>query len=121
MKDNKYNYNNQTGMFRNLISINKLEIVQDEIMQDIEVASLYGRYWAMIKTNRAVDRFQSDEQTTEETIRFVIKYAKSLDEFINSDKTRFKISHKGNEYEVVEAINDNELNQTITILVRGVL
>lgn len=115
MRDNKYNYNNQTGMFRNKILLRQRTVVTDELLQEIETFVDYGTYWAMVKTVQNKEVFESRQEQLNVQKRFVVKYAKSLDEFISVEKTSFELVHNGVTYDVKEAIDDNDLHETITI------
>ena len=115
MKANKYNYNTQTGMYRNRILIRRRVLRVDELLQQIETFEDYGNFWAMIKTLKANEFIGSGNEETDNRKRFVIKYSKTLDEFIRSDVSTFEIVYKGNTYDVKGCVNDNELNETVTI------
>lgn len=119
MKPNKYNYNNQSGMYRHKILIRKRIITTDDLMQEIDDYEDYGSYWAMVKTLKGNELMAASQEQFKKTTRFVIKYSKSLDEFITAEKTSFEIKHKGVTYDVKDAINDDELNETVTILAEG--
>lgn len=119
MKKNNYNYNNQTGMYREKILLRQRTVAQDELMQDIESFEDWGSYWAMVKTSQNGEVMSAAQEQMKIQKRYVVKYSKSLDGFINAEKTSFEIIHKGITYDVKEAINDNDLNQTITIYVEG--
>ena len=119
MRDNKYNYNSQTGMFREKLQLRQRSVTQDDLLQDIETYTDWGTYWAMVKTLTNRERIEAGQEQLNYSKRFVIKYAKSLDEFIASDQATFEIIHKGITYNVKEAFNDNDLNKTITVFVTG--
>lgn len=119
MKPNKYNYNNQSGMYRHKILIRQRIITTDEIMQEIESYEDYGSYWAMIKTIKGSEFIRASQEQFEKTTRFVIKYSKSLEAFITAEKTSFEIEYKGVVYDVKDAVNDDELSETVTILAEG--
>lgn len=119
MKKNNYNYNNQTGMYREKILLRQRTVAQDELMQDIEDFEDWGSYWAMVKTSQNSEVMGAAQEQTKIQKRYIVKYTKSLDGFIYAEKTSFEIIHKGITYDVKEAINDNDLNQTITIYVEG--
>ena len=119
MKPNKYNYNNQSGMYRNKIMLRQRFIELDEMMQEIETYNDYGTFWAMVKTSNSREQIEGGQESTEIQKRYVIKYSKRLDEFINAEKTTFEIIHNGITFDVKEAINDNDLNETVTIYVEG--
>lgn len=106
-------------MFRHKILIRKRIITTDDIMQEIDDYEDYAKPWAMIKTIKGSELMSASQEQTENTTRFVIKYSRSLDEFITAEKTSFVIVHKGVTYDVKDAINDDELNETVTILAKG--
>ena len=115
MKPQKYNYNNQTGMFRNKITIRQRTLEVDELLQEIETFVDYGTFWAMVKTSKTDESITAAQESTKIQKRFVVKYSKSLDVFIGAEKTSFEVVHKGIIYDVKEAIDDNDLHETITI------
>lgn len=119
LKPNKYNYNNQTGMYRNKILLRQRVVIQDELMQDIETYVDYGTIWAMVKTSNSREQLEGGQESTEIQKRYVVKYSKRLDDFINAEKTTFEIIHNGITLDVKEAINDNDLNETVTFYVEG--
>lgn len=116
MKDNKYNYNNQTGMYRNKILIQKQIIEIDARKQQTSKFVDYGYYFAMKKTQRADEIVVADTEKTNVVDRFVIKYSRRLDDLINDQGTSIRIVHKSLTYDVISAINDNGLNETITLI-----
>ena len=119
MKPNKYNYNSQTGMYRHKILLRQRVIITDDLLQEIESFQDYGSYWAMVKTARNNEVFSARQEQLEVQKRYVVKYSKSLDAFINAEKTSFEIIHNGITYDVKEAIDDNDMHETITIFVEG--
>lgn len=119
MKKNNYNYNNQTGMFRHKILLRQRVITTDDLLQEIETYEDYGSPWAMIKTSKSNEVIEAAQEKMKIQKRFVIKYSKKYDEFIDSEKTSFEVVHKGITYDVKEAINDNDINETITIYAEG--
>ena len=121
MKDNKYNYNDQKGLYRHRIGVYTTELKEDELLQDKEVDVLFARYWAMEQNNRNINQLENDKQATESQKRFVFRYAKSLDDFIRQHDTQFKLEYKGVFYRVKEAFNNNDLNEKITIYVESVV
>ncbi|MFJ7888403.1 phage head closure protein [Lysinibacillus xylanilyticus] len=119
MKQFKYNENNHSGLYRHRISIRKSILTKDELLQEIETFEDYGRYWAMIKTLKGSEIIGAGREQTKFEKRFVVKYTKSLDEFINTEQTSFVIVQKGIVYDVKSAINDDDMNVTVTIVVEG--
>lgn len=106
-------------MYREKILLRQRVVTQDELMQDIESYVDWGRPWAMVKTSRNGEVMSAAQEQMKIQKRYILKYSKSLDGFIDAEKTSFEIIHKGIAYDVKEAINDNDLNQTITVYVEG--
>ncbi|KGR89042.1 phage head closure protein [Lysinibacillus odysseyi] len=119
MKQFKYNENNHSGLYRHRILIRKRTTTVDELLQEIEVFEDYGYYWAMTKTLKGSEFIAAAKEQTENTVRFVVRYAKSLDEFIAAEKTTFEVVHNGITYDVQSAMNDDFINQTVTIVAEG--
>ena len=119
MLKNQYNYNSQTGMYREKINLTRRTVTTDALLQPIETFQDFGSYWAMVKTFNNQEQLQNGTEQLRIRKRFVIKYAKSLQDFIDADHTTFELNHKNVTYDVKEAVNDNELNKTITIYVEG--
>lgn len=91
----------------------------DELLQEIESYTDYGNYWSMIKTVKGSEYISVAQEQFEKTVRFVIRYSKSLDALITTEKTSFEIVYKGVTYDVKEAVNDDEMNNTVTIVAEG--
>lgn len=106
-------------MYRERIKLMKLEITLDDISQEIETYVDYGNYWSMVKTFSNREELRNGTEKFAIDKRFVIKYNKSLDDFVDSEQNTFQVIHKGVTYDVKEAINDNDLNETITIRLLG--
>ncbi|MFJ7950774.1 phage head closure protein [Lysinibacillus sp. NPDC096418] len=119
MKKNNYNYNNQTGMYRHKILLRQRTITTDELLQEIETYEDYDHFWAMVKTSKNGESITAGQESTKVQKRYVVKYSSKLDEFINAEKTSFEVVHKGVVFDVKEAINDNDTNETVTIFVEG--
>ena len=115
MQPNKYNPNFHTGKFRHRISFQKLGTTQDELGQDVEgewetVASA----WAMIKTLQGREYYAAASAQSERTSRFVIPYQKGLD-------STMRIVYDNRIFDIEQPpINDDEMNKTLTIIVREV-
>ena len=117
MFKNQYNFNNQSGQFRQRIQILQRQITQDSIGQNVEQDVDFGTYWAMVKTFVNRNQLNNDVEKTYEDRRFVIKYSRRLSDLLSTQDTIFHVRYKGNEYRVLEATNDNEQNKTLTIRV----
>lgn len=115
MQPFKYNPNNHTGKFKHRISFQKLGTTQDELGQEIEgewenVASA----WAMIKTLQGREYFAAATAQSERTSRFVIPYQRGID-------STMRIVYDGRIFDIEQPpINDDEMNKTLTIIVREV-
>lgn len=119
MKKNNYNYNNQTGMYRHKILLRQRVIITDDLLQEIETYEDYGHFWAMVKTSKNGELIENGQEQVKVQKRYVLKYSKKLDDFINAEKTSFELVHKGVIFDVREAINDNDMNETITVYAEG--
>ena len=119
MKPNKYNYNNQTGMYREKILIRQRIVTQDDLLQDKDDYDDYGTFWAMVKTSDNNEEVSNGSEKLVVKKRYVLKYSKRLEDFINAEKTSFEIVHKGVIFDVKKAIDDNDLHETITVFVEG--
>lgn len=91
----------------------------DELLQEIESYSDYGKYWSMIKTIKGSEYISAAQEQFEKNVRFVIRYSKSLDVLIDTEKTSFEIVYKGVTYDVKDAVNDDEMNNTVTLVAEG--
>lgn len=116
MKPNKYNYHNQTGMFRNKILIQKLNIETDSRKQQISTFVDFGYYFAMKKTQKAEEVQTADNEKTNIVDRFIIKYSQRLNDLIDAEGTTIRIIHNDFVYDVISAVNDNGLNEHITVV-----
>lgn len=119
MKQFRYNENNHSGLYRHRILIRKRTLTTDELLQEIETFEDYGRYWAMIKMLKGSEIMDAGREQTKVEKRYVLKYAKSLDEFIGSEHTSFEVVQNGVVYDVKSALNDDDMNNTVTIVVEG--
>lgn len=120
MNENKYNRNNQSGLFRERIEVSRLINTVDRIRQQVESYEPVGTFWAMVKSYSNRERIDEGTEHFEIDKRFVIKYNRELLDIINENNNTFVVLHRGIMYDVKEAVNDNQLNKTITIRLRGV-
>ena len=116
MKTLKYSYNNQSGMFRHKILVQKQVIEIDARKQQTSRFVDFGFYYAMKKTQKADEVLSADREQTSIVDRFVIKYSKRLNELIEEQGTQIRVLHGSLIYDVVSAINDNGMNETITLI-----
>ena len=106
-------------MYRHKIFLRQTIRTVDELLQEIEIKVDHGSFWAMIKTLKGQEIIGAAQEQLKVQSRFIVKYSKSLETFIQSDKTSFEILYKNVIYDVTEVLNDNELNETITIVGEG--
>lgn len=118
MKPNKYNANFNSGSFRHRISIFKRTIEKDELFQEIEKFEEVCKLWSMIKTIKGQETVNADTSTIN-TSRFIVRYSKFLEDLFKEEKTSFEIHYKGITYDVKSVINDDEMNETFTIIAEG--
>jgi len=119
LKPFKYNPNDNSGTYRHKILIRQRTLIVDDLLQEIETYTDYGNYWAMIKTVKGSEYINAAQEQFEKTVRFIIRYSKSLDALIATEKTSFEIVYKGVTYDVKDAVNDDEMNNTVTIIAEG--
>lgn len=115
MQANKYNPNFHTGRFRHRIFFQELTTATDDLGQETEgewetVASA----WAMIKTLQGREYYAAASAQSERTSRFVVPYQKGID-------STMRIVYDNRIYDIEQPpINDDEMNKTLTIIVREV-
>lgn len=120
MQPFKYNPNFNSGSFRHRITFLQEMTVKDELGQDVKdelgqketTWDEYKKAWSMIKTVKGSE--YAAAASTQATIisRFVIPYTSG----ITND---MRIEYKGRIFDIIEPpINDDELNKTLTILVK---
>jgi len=105
--------------FRHRIELFQRTTSTDNLLQEIEVYVSYGKLWADIKTIRGQQYLEAGHEGQNKTTRFIIRESKTLEQFMQSDKTSFEIEFKGVRYDVRDAMNDDELNKTVTIVAEG--
>lgn len=118
MQPFKYNPNNNTGSYRHRIAIHKRTITVDELQQEHESFEEVTKLWAMIKTLKGEEVMNGDTSTVN-TSRFVVRYSKFLYDLFDAEQTSLEIHYRGVIYDIKEAINDNEMNITYTIVAEG--
>lgn len=113
MQANKYNANSNTGKFRNRIFFQELATTKDELGQDVEgdwetVISA----WAMIKTLQGREYYAAASAQSERTSRFIIPYQRGI-------HSNMRIIYNNRIFDIEQPpINDDEMNKTLTIIVR---
>ena len=116
MLENRYNYNTQTGAYRERILIRRRILTQDALLQEVETFEDLGYFWSRIITTRGQEYFAASQEGQQNVTRFIFKYAKALDMLIYEQHTHFELVYKNRTYDVKTAYNDNERDNTITII-----
>jgi len=119
MKPNRYNANSHSGRFNKRVSIWGPMITQDEIGNEIETFGEICTVWAMVKTLKGSEYAAAAQTNTVHITRFVVRYSKPLDDLFCEHGTRIELRYKGKKYDVKSIINDDELNETFTIIAEG--
>ncbi|MCM3628801.1 phage head closure protein [Paenibacillus glycanilyticus] len=119
MNPNKYNANSHTGRFNKRITIMGQSVIQDEIGNEIEVFTEICKLWSMIKTLRGSEYNAAGQTESVDITRFIIKWTRTIEDIFALEKTKLSVQYKGISYDVKSVINDDELNQTFTIIAEG--
>ncbi|MEF2965038.1 phage head closure protein [Paenibacillus sp. M1] len=120
MQDNKYNPNSHSGRFNKRITLYGPVVTQDEIGNEIETFGEICTLWSMVKTTKGTEYFAAAQTNSVNTVRFVVRYSKYLEEIFKKEKSKFEVEYKSVRYDVQGyPINDDELNKTFTIIAEG--
>ncbi|QPC47112.1 phage head closure protein [Mangrovibacillus cuniculi] len=116
MKKNSYNPKQNTGSFRNRITILSAESIMDNLGQIRSISwTEYKRAWAMIKTVKGSEYISAGANRREVIYRFIVPYTAGI-------TNEMRIKYQNRYFDVIEPpINDDELGKTLTILTREVL
>lgn len=112
MKQNKYNQNFHTGLFRNRISIVEMIDTEDELGNQEETEQEFTKAWAMIKTLKGSEYLKAAAVRAEKIYRFIIHYTPGVTNkmIVKYDKRVFDI--------IEPPTNDDEMNRTLTIIAK---
>lgn len=105
--------------FRHRIELLERKIAKDDLMQEIETYESWSKLWADVKTTKGSEYINAAQEQQKVVTRFIVRYSKTLSEFVNQQKTGFQIVFKSIVYDVIDVINDDELNKTFTIIAEG--
>lgn len=112
MRQNKYNPNFHSGLFRNRITIYKLVDTTDELNNQIEQEQEFKKAWAMIKTLKGNEYFKAAAVRGERIYRFIIHYTEGI-------TNKMIIKYNNRTFDIIEPpINDDEMNRTLTIIAK---
>ncbi|UYO18749.1 phage head closure protein [Bacillus sp. 41-22] len=102
-----------TGDFRNRITIEQSVVIKDELNQVIETSwPELKKAWAMIKTVKGSEYIEASASQATRVYRFVIPYTSGITE-------EMRINMKGRIFDIIEPpMNDDEMNQTLTIIAK---
>lgn len=99
------------SQFKNRITFQKLSGYEDALGQYIESWVDHVSVWCMVKTVQGREYFAAAASQSENTYRFVIRYRPGID-------SSMRINYKGRIFNIESAINDDELNKTITLIAK---
>ena len=101
--------------FRHRITFKNYTQTENAMGDTISAWVVHSKKWAMIKTVKGKEFVQATSVQGERTLRFVVRYTKGLtnDMRIIYDERTFEI--------IAPPINDDELNETLTIMGREVV
>jgi SPP1 family predicted phage head-tail adaptor len=115
MKPFKYNLNNNSGQFRHRITFLQADTdntFKDELDQEEAGLVEIKKAWSMIKTLKGSEYMSAGAERESANFRFIIPYTTG----VTSD---MQILYKGRYFDIVEPpINDDEMNQTLTIIAK---
>ncbi|PGT67009.1 head-tail adaptor protein [Bacillus cereus] len=102
-----------TGDFRNRIIIEQPVVIKDELNQVIETSwQELKKAWSMIKTVKGSEYIEASASQATRVYRFVIPYTSGITE-------EMRINMKGRIFDIIEPpMNDDEMNQTLTIIAK---
>lgn len=112
MKQNKYNPNFHTGLFRNRISIVEMIDTEDELGNQIEEPKEVTKAWAMIKTLKGSEYLKAAAVRADKIYRFIIHFTPDITSkmIVKYDKRTFDI--------IEPPTNDDEMDRTLTIIAK---
>ena len=105
--------------FKHRIELFQRTTIIDELLQETETYESWGKLWADIKTIKGTEYIAAAQEKQNKTVRFVVRYSKPLERLLQADKTSFEIVYKSVTYDVKDAMNDDEMNKTVTIIAEG--
>lgn len=112
MKQNKYNPNFHSGLFRHRISIVEMVDVEDELGNQLEDEQEFKKAWAMIKTLKGSEYLKAAAVRAEKVYRFIIHYTPGI-------TNKMIIKYKGRTFDIIEPpTNDDEMDRTLTIIAK---
>ncbi|USK46345.1 phage head closure protein [Cytobacillus oceanisediminis] len=112
MQQFKYRSRLNSGLFRNRITFLQSTSTEDELGQKEIVWAHYTNAWAMIKTVKGSEYVAAASDQAELTYRFIIHYIPGISK-------NMRIDFNGRIFDIIEPpINDDELDETVTILAR---
>lgn len=112
MQPFKYRSRLNSGLFRNCISFLQSTSTEDELGQKEVVWAQYKSAWAMIKTVKGSEYVAAASDQAEVTYRFIIHYIPGI-------SRNMRIDFNGRIFDIIEPpINDDEMDETLTILAR---
>lgn len=113
MQPFKYRNRVNNGNLRHRITIQRYVVEVDELGQETEGEwQDFKKLWADIKTMQGREYFAAAATQAENTSRFIVRYTPDITHDM-------RVKYDGRIYDIVQPpINDNELNETLTIIAK---
>jgi SPP1 family predicted phage head-tail adaptor len=111
MQPYKYTPRLNSGQLRHKIRFQKLEGQEDELGQYRETWVDDASAWCMIKTMQGREYYAAAASQSENTYRFVMRYRPGID-------SSMRIVYQGRIFNIDSAINDDEMNRTLTLIAK---
>lgn len=112
VRDNKYNPNFHSGLFRHRISIVEMVDVPDDYNNQVQKEHEIKKAWAMIKTLKGSEYLRAAAVRAERIYRFIIHYTPGI-------TNKMIVKYDSRTFDIIEPpINDDEMNRTLTIIAK---
>lgn len=112
MKQNRYNPNFHSGLFKNRISIVEMVDIEDELGNQIEDEQEFTKAWAMIKTLKGSEYLKAAAVRAERIYRFIIHYTPDI-------TNKMIVKYDNRTFDIIEPpTNDDEMDRTLTIIAK---
>jgi SPP1 family predicted phage head-tail adaptor len=95
----------------NVANENGFPLDESQRWQDVKTV------WSMIKTDsdrKYREFYEAAAEHSEKIIRFIVRYTKGI-------TPKMRILYKGRIFDIIAVVNDDELNQTLTIIAKEVV
>lgn len=101
----------RASQYKHRITIKGYEEYRNEVGETTRKWVDFKTVWCAIKTMKGTEYPQAVATLTENTYRFIIRYTEGI-------LPSMKVEYQGRTFDIVSALNDDELKKTITIIAR---